>query len=152
MDISLAQKEDLPAILHLQKQAFLKEAERLDNYQIQPLTQNLQDMELEFADGVFLKLTTAYGIIIGSVRAHAVNGIAYVGKLMVHQDYQGMGHGTRLLLAIEKYFPRCTFELFTSSHSLDNIRLYTRNGYNEYTRRTVDDKLELVFMRKASNV
>ena len=88
------------------------------------------------------------GRIIGSVRAKAEEGTVYVGKLMVYPDYQKKGYGTRLLLSIEKYFPEKRFELFTSTKSLANIRMYERMGYNSFNTKDVDDELTFVYMEK----
>lgn len=40
------------------------------------------------------------------------------------------------------------FELFTSTRSVDNIRLYESVGYREFDRRAVDDELVFVYMEK----
>lgn len=75
-----------------------------------------------------LKMTDDSGEIVGSVRAHEDNGTVYIGKLMVHPDQQKRGYGSRLLSAIEECFPCKRYELFTSTRSEDNIRLYKKNG------------------------
>lgn len=40
------------------------------------------------------------------------------------------------------------FELFTSTRSVDNIRLYESVGYREFDRRAVDDELVFMYMEK----
>ena len=42
------------------------------------------------------------------------------------------------------------YELFTSTRSVDNIRLYQRNGYKEFDRKAVNNELIFVFMEKPS--
>ena len=54
-----------------------------------------------------------------------------------------------LLSEIEKYFPGRRYELFTSTRSVDNIRLYESVGYKEFDRKKIDEELEFVYMEKA---
>jgi GNAT superfamily N-acetyltransferase len=77
-----------------------------------------------------------------------MKGTVHVGKLMVHPDYRQHGFGTKLLGEIEKYCPQKRYELFTSTRSIDNIRLYQRMGYREFDRRSIDDRLDFVYMEK----
>ena len=86
--------------------------------------ETLEEVETQYEQGIVLKMTNSDGKIIGSVRAYEEDGTVYIGKLMVHPDYQKKGYGTRLILSIEKLFPRKRYELFTSTRSLENIRLY----------------------------
>ena len=41
--------------------------------------------------------------------------------------------------------------LFTSTRSTNNIRLYQKKGYKEFARKAVDGELEFVFMEKFSS-
>jgi len=148
MKITKAAFEDLPKILDLQKLAYLSEAKLINNYSIQPLTQTLKELENEFEKGTILKLINEKNEIIGSVRAYEENDRVYVGKLMVHPDYQNKGFGTRLLKTIETFFQNKTFELFTSSKSEKNIQLYKKVGYKEFRREKKSDNLEMIFMEK----
>jgi GNAT superfamily N-acetyltransferase len=52
---------------------------------------------------------------------------------MVAPDLAGNGLGRRLLQHVEQNAPERTtsFELFTGSKSVRNIRLYTRAGYSQ---------------------
>jgi ribosomal protein S18 acetylase RimI-like enzyme len=147
--IKKATHEDLSKILRLQKLAYLSEAKLLNNYSIQPLTQTLEELEKEFSKSIILKIEDeSANEIIGSVRSYEENDRVYVGKLMVHPDYQNRGIGTKLLKTIETYYTNKTFELFTSNKSEKNILLYKKNGYNEYKRNRVSENLELIFMEK----
>ena len=92
MAILKATQNDLPDILDLQKLAYLSEAKLLNNYSIQPLAQTLEELEKELSRGIILKMMDEkIGKIIGSVRAYEENGRVYIGKLMVHPDYQNKG-------------------------------------------------------------
>nr|WP_295084442.1 GNAT family N-acetyltransferase [Ruminococcus sp.] len=86
--------------------------------------------------------------IIGSVRAIEHNGTVYIGKLMVHPDYRNKGYGSKLLSEIEKCFPNKRYELFTSTRSLSNIRLYQKLGYTIFAQKAMNAELKFVYMEK----
>ena len=68
MEIKKAVYKDLSEILDLQKLAYLSEAQLLNNYSIQPLTQTLQELEGEFDGHIILKLTDdSNDMIIGYI-------------------------------------------------------------------------------------
>jgi ribosomal protein S18 acetylase RimI-like enzyme len=148
MNIQKATFDDLPKILHLQKQAYLSEATLLNDFSIQPLTQTLEELEKEFSQRIILKIENDQNEIIASVRFHEKDNRIFVGKLMVHPDFQNKGIGTQLLQFIETYYTNKTFELFTSSKSEKNISLYKKIGYREFKRKTISAELEFVFMEK----
>ncbi len=149
MVILRAGEEDLPDILELQYLAYQSEARLLEDPQIPPLTQTLKDVRAEFVKGVFLKAVDDAGVIIGSVRAWAQAGTAFIGKLIVQPDRQGRGIGTALLCEIEKAFPGHRYELFTSSRSVRNLELYERLGYTRFREREIKPGLTMVFLEKA---
>jgi ribosomal protein S18 acetylase RimI-like enzyme len=148
MKITRIEKIDLPEILALQHLAYESEARLLDDFTIPPLLQTLEEIEREFASGVFLKATDENGKIIGSVRAHSAGETVYVGKLIVQPELQGQGIGTRLLNAIEAELPSARYELFTSHKSLRTLRLYEHLGYERFKEQKISDKLTLVFLEK----
>jgi ribosomal protein S18 acetylase RimI-like enzyme len=148
MNIQKATFDDLPKILHLQMHAYLSEAKLLNDFSIQPLTQTLEELEKEFSQSIILKIENNQNEIIGSVRFHEKDNRVFVGKLMVHPDYQNKGIGTKLLQSIETYFTNKVFELFTSSKSEKNISLYKKAGYKEFKREIISAELEFVFMEK----
>lgn len=150
--IDKATAADLIEIMRLQKITFLSEAELLHNFNIQPLRQNLSELEAEFNRGVILKAWDACDPseeIIGSVRGYLIDGTLYIGKLMVHPLRQKRGLGSRLLQAIENWYQdvkRC--ELFTSGLSQCNLDLYVNNGYRVFDRRDSGQGFELMYMEK----
>ena len=105
-------------------------------------------MIAEYREGVILKMVDENGVIIGSVRAKECNGTVYIGKLMVHPDRRCNGYGTKLLKEVEQFYPGKRFELFTSTRSLDNIKLYKKAGSREFARKAVNDELQFVYMEK----
>jgi ribosomal protein S18 acetylase RimI-like enzyme len=139
----------LPEILRLQKSAFLSEAIALNNHNIEPLTQTLEEMEKVFARGIVLKKTDEKtGEIVGSVRAREENDRVSVMKLMVRPDFQNKGIGTSLLKEIESLYENKTFELFTNAKNEKNMRLYLKNGYREVKRTKESDDLEFAHFEK----
>jgi ribosomal protein S18 acetylase RimI-like enzyme len=148
MRISKANREDLQEILQLQRLAYQSEAKLCNNPNIPPLTQTLEEMATEFAAALFLKAVDDDEHIVASVRAHSENGVLHIGKLMVHPDLQGQGIGTKLLEEIETACPHERYELFTSTKSERNIKLYERAGYGIFKERDMGNGLRFVYLRK----
>ena len=148
MKICKAFKEDLDEILKLQYLAYQSEAKLFETQDIPPLKQTLEEVEHEYNTGDILKMVAEDGTIIGSVRANVENGTVYIGKLMVHPKYRCLGYGTALFKAIEELHPNKRFELFTSTRSVDNIRLYEKCGYKIFGQKEVTDELTFVYMEK----
>ena len=148
MEINKAGFDDLEKILQLQYIAYQSEAELFGSRDIPPLKQTLDELIEEYHTGIFLKMVSDDGTIIGSVRAKESDGTVYIGKLMVHPDCRGHGYGSSLLSEMETCFPGKRYELFTSTRSKDNIRLYRRLGYREFSRKAVNDELVFVYMEK----
>ena len=149
MEIKRAVYEDLPQILDLQKLAYLSEAKLVNNYSIQPLTQTLIELQNEFDKNIILKLfDEENNKIIGSIRAYEENDRVYIGKAIVHPDYQNKGFGTKLLKTIETFYENKTFELFTSSKSERNLYLYKKIGYKEYRREKITEEYDIIYLEK----
>ena len=134
--------------MQLQYLAYQSEAALFGTTDIPPLKQTLDEVQQEYRHGVFLKLITEDSAIIGSIRAREEDGTVYIGKLMVHQNYRGLGFGTRLLTEIERCFPGKRYELFTSTRSVTNIRLYQRNGYRIFDQKKAREDLVFVYLEK----
>ncbi|MBR6149512.1 MAG: GNAT family N-acetyltransferase [Lachnospiraceae bacterium] len=148
MNIYKADHKDLDEILRLQYLAYQSEAALFGTDDIPPLKQTIDEVVAEYEKGIILKLVTDDNVIIGSVRAREENKTVYIGKLMVHPEHRHKGYGTRLLTEIEKCFTCERYELFTSTRSVDNIRLYEKNGYKEYKRQALNNELIFVYMQK----
>lgn len=148
MIITKANKTDLSKILELQYLAYQSEAKLFNNQKIPPLTQTLEDIEEDYKKGIILKTLNEDNIIIGSVRAYCDNDIIYIGKLMVHPQWQHKGIGTNLLLEVEKIYPNKIYELFTSTRSNTNIRLYEYLGYKIFREESINNELSFVYLRK----
>ena len=149
MIIKPAELTDAEEILALQKLAYLSEAAIYDEYSIPPLTQSLEETQAEFGNRLILKATIE-GRIIGSVRAHLEAGTCFVGKLIVHPDFQNRGIGSQLLHEIERCFPAAErYELFTGHKSERNLYLYQKLGYKPFRSQKITGRLTLVFLEKA---
>ena len=140
--------DDLQEILELQYLSYQSEAALFGSKDIPPLKQTLDEVIDEYNNGVILKMVNNANTIIGSVRAKETNGTAYIGKLMVHPNYRHNGYGTRLIKEIEEYFPNKRYELFTSTRSKDNIRLYQSLGYKIFDSKAINGELQFVYMEK----
>ncbi len=148
LTIDLAQLTDAPQILALQKLAYLSEAEINQDYTIPPLTQTLEEIEHEFQTQTVLK-TIRDGRIIGSVRAYLREGTCYIGRLIVHPDFQNQGIGAKLLREIEERFAQAKrYELFTGEKSERNLYFYQKWGYRIFRQEKLTDKITVVFLEK----
>lgn len=88
-------------------------------------------------------------MIVGSVRAQIKEGTCFIGRLLVHPNFQNQGIGTALMREMEKRFPQAErFELFTGHRSEKNLYLYGKLGYRELRREKVNDRLDLVYLEK----
>ena len=149
MIIKKATENDLQEILDLQYMAYQSEAKLFNDPDIPPLKQTLPEVYSEYEKGILLKALNEDGKIVGSVRAVCNDDTAYIGKLIVHPDWQRKGIGTRLLLEIEQLCQRERCELFTSTRSTGNIKLYERLGYVSFKETAVNDELRFVYLEKS---
>lgn len=150
MQIMRADRNDLEEILKLQYLAYQSEAQLVNDFNIQPLTQTLEELMDEYEKGVIYKAVDDKEQIIGSVRGYVRDGTIHIGKLMVHPGFQGRGIGTSLLKHIENEHKGLRKELFTSDKSIRNIKLYERNGYKRFKEEAVSENLRFVYLEKAA--
>jgi ribosomal protein S18 acetylase RimI-like enzyme len=151
MFIEKAKYEDLEEILELQKLTFLEEAHIYKQHHIPPLEQTVKSIRYEFKEKLFLK-AHKNNKIIGSVRAKTQDNTCYVGRLIVHPEFQNQGIGSLLMKEVEKYFPDIKrFELFTGNKSEKNIYLYKKLGYNIIREEDSDMDIKMVIMEKLHN-
>lgn len=148
MHVAIATIDDATEILALQRLAYQTEAVLYNDWSIPPLTQTLDELRAEFAHMMILK-TSLKDRIVGSVRAYERDGVCFIGRLIVHPQFQRQGIGSRLMRAVECSFSAAAkFELFTGNKSEGNIQLYKRLGYGICRTQVVSSNLSLVFLEK----
>jgi len=139
---------DAEEILALQKLAYRSEAEIYNDFNIPPLVQTLEELKKDFENQYFVKALLDVRII-DSVRAYSKGGTCYIGRLIVHPDFQNRGIGTRLMNEIERIFNNCRrFELFTGDRSERNLFLYQKLGYRIFKRAQITDQTTIVYLEK----
>jgi N-acetylglutamate synthase-like GNAT family acetyltransferase len=148
MIIEKAEFKDLEKILSLQKLAYLSEAEICNDYSIPPLVQTIDGMIEDFNNQLILKVVLN-SEIVGSIRAFEKEATCYIGKVIVHPDYQNKGIGTELMKCIESHFKNCQrYELFTGKNSVRNLYFYNKLGYRIFREKQVNERLTFVYMDK----
>jgi ribosomal protein S18 acetylase RimI-like enzyme len=148
MEVEKATLSDAEEILSLQKLAYQSEAEIYNDFNIPPLVQTLEEIKKDFGIQFLLKAVMDEKII-ASVRAHTKEGTCYIGRLIVHPDFQNQGIGTKLMVEIEKIFSTCQrFELFTGARSERNLYLYQKLGYKIFKTAKITDQTTIVYLEK----
>ena len=147
MIILPARESDLPQILALQKAAFESEARLVENWDIPPLTQTLEDLMEEWRTGVILKALDGQ-TLAGTVRAHLADNTAHIGRLAVLPQWQGRGYGSALMTAILSATKAARYELFTSAKSERNLRLYEKFGFRPFKKSTTATGVALVWLER----
>ncbi|MER7990698.1 GNAT family N-acetyltransferase [Streptomyces noursei] len=150
--ISTATDDDAEQILKLQYLCYQPEAELYDDYGIEPLTQTLDSLRAELADGCVMVARLGREVV-GSVRGTVdADGTAKIDKLIVHPRLQRHGLGGRLLAAVERRLAEDRsakrYRLFTGHRSEANLRLYRSHGYAPVGTEQLSQRLSLVTLEK----
>lgn len=151
MNIQPARQQDLPEILAVQRAAFEAEAQLVNDWNIPPLTQTLDELTNDWRKGIMLKAVNEDGIIVGTVRGHNAPDGFYIGRLAVLPQWQGRGMGTALLEAIIAIAEACRLVLFTSTKSERNLRLYEKFGFTHFKKSTTATGVPLIWLEKSNS-
>jgi ribosomal protein S18 acetylase RimI-like enzyme len=139
---------DADEILKLQLLCYQSEAELCNDYSIPPLTQTVADLKGQFNNHIILKAIDQ-NIIIGSARAYQKDATCYIGRAIVHPDYQNRNIGKELMREIESCFHASKrYELFTGSKSAKNINFYKKLGYSIFKTEKLNKQVDLVYLEK----
>ncbi|OKJ01127.1 GNAT family N-acetyltransferase [Kitasatospora sp. CB01950] len=149
--IAAARPDEAEQILKLQYLAFQSEAELYSDWNLEPLTQSLESLQVELAEHRAL-VARLGDEVVGSVRGWVDEaGVGQIDRLVVHPRMQRHGLGRRLLTALEAQLTEdgagAGFELFTG-HRSGSLRLYQRLGYRETEVREVSRRLSIVTLAK----
>ncbi|MFX1314198.1 MAG: GNAT family N-acetyltransferase [Promethearchaeota archaeon] len=148
IEIKSVKENDLEEILQLQKIAYQSEAKIYNDFNIPPLHQTIEEIKHEASKTTFLK-ATINDKIMGSVRAYRDKGTCYIGKLIVHPEFQNQGIGTLLLKKVENIFTYIDrFELFTGFKSEKNLYLYQKLGYKIFKTEELNENIKLQYLEK----
>ncbi|MGW3074813.1 MULTISPECIES: GNAT family N-acetyltransferase [unclassified Kitasatospora] len=150
--ISAAEADDAEQILKLQYLGYQPEAELYGDWAIEPLTQSLESLRAELSEQHFL-VARLGDEVVGTVRGRVgADGVARIGRLVVHPRMQRHGLGGRLLDALERRIaqdgPVSAYRLVTGHRSLGNLRLYARQGYRQTEVEQVNSRLSFVHLEK----
>jgi ribosomal protein S18 acetylase RimI-like enzyme len=150
--VNLASPADAAEIIVMQRLAFMREARLYADANLPPMTETDDDLQRAMTSMTVLKATIDE-CIVGSVRGQLEDGHCHVHRLAVHPAQQRQGLGALLMRAIEDEFPRAfAFSLETGHLSAGNLRLYTKLGYAEHHRRSIDERVTLVCLTKPGSV
>jgi N-acetylglutamate synthase-like GNAT family acetyltransferase len=144
-----ATQDDLKTILELQKECYQTEATLYNDFNIPPLTQNLESIHEEIRQETLFLKGIFDGKIIASVRGYIKNDTAYIGRLIVKSEFQNKKIGKALMSRIESELENCNrYELFTGFKSEKNLNLYKKLGYKEFKQQIVNENLTLIHLEK----
>lgn len=130
VDLALAVPSDAGEILTMARACWLSEARDHDSFGIPALNESLEDVRAWLTQWRTW-VVRSNGRLIGSVRARRAGDLWDIGRLMVAPDLQGRGLGKALLAFAEQAAPEDVtgFSMFTGGHSVANLRMYQRAGY-----------------------
>ena len=90
----------------------------------------------------------AGGAAAGSHHVGKLDGVQFGIAAVIGQSPGYVAASVVVALQSKRNVPEKRLELFTSTRSLANIRMYERVGYNSFDTKDVDDELTFVYMEK----
>lgn len=151
----LAAKSDLPGILGVQRDGFMRVADayEIPHEALPPLRETVADLESLYDAGTrFFIAIDAVGHAIGTVRALDTAGTVEIGRLAVAGGWVRRGVAASLMEALEGEYPHAErYTLFTGADAAAPLALYRKLGYTQ-TRREDMGSVELVWLEKAGRL
>lgn len=148
IEIKTATTNDIPALLDLQRKAFGPQCIELGWEDAPPMTETIEHARAEFAQCLTLKVEAEDGQLIGSVRGNVTDGSLYIGRLMVHPDFQRLGIATKLFAEIQSRLAHNRVWLCTCQQVAHPYEFYLRQGFTTYKTEKVGPGLTWAYMEK----
>ncbi len=140
--------EDIPKILEIQKNAFTIQAELYDAYDIPPMVETAEEIDLDSTELIVL-VAHNEDEIAGSIRVVFGKNDAEIKRLSVAEEFQKKGIGTKLFKEAEKYCEGLArIWLFTGGQSISNINLYKKLGFTPFKEEHWKGNFTLIYMEK----
>ncbi|MCK5757923.1 MAG: GNAT family N-acetyltransferase [Clostridiales bacterium] len=150
MEITIrhAASKDITKLLEIQKIAFTVQAKLYDAYDIPPMIETAEQIDLN-STGLIVLVAVIDGEIAGSIRVVVGSNDAEIKRLSVAEKFQKKGIGTKLLKEAEMYCENLTrIWLFTGGQSKSNIELYKKLGFIPFKEEHWKDNFTLIYMEK----
>ncbi|MDA3894424.1 MAG: GNAT family N-acetyltransferase [Salinivirgaceae bacterium] len=148
MEVLKAQYNDLKDILELQKLCYHESGLRYNDFNIPPLMQTISEIKNDFDTNTFLKISDN-SKIIASIRAYEKKGTCYIGRVIVHPEYQNQGLGKAIMQNIEWHHNKAKrFELFTGFRDKKNLYFYKKIGYEQFKTELISTSISIVYLEK----
>ncbi len=148
LEITRAEKKDVPEILALQKVVYQSEAEIYTDDSRPALRQTLAEINADFDRMLFLK-GVINGKIMASVRGVQDGDSVHISRLLVHPYFQGRGTRRRLVTELEAAFPTAKrFETFIGDRSEMKLSIYGRVGYKQFKTERFNEKINWICLEK----
>ena len=152
MQIELAVKQDIPALLELQRKAFGPRCKVLDWNDALPMTETVEHALEDFAQCTTLKIQSCDGRIIASIRGNVTDGSLYMARLMVLPEYQRQGIGRLLFREIQRRMPHKRAWLCALQQERFLCHFYENEGFKTYmTEDAGHGGLTWLYMEKIGN-
>jgi len=146
--IRQATSEDIPKILEIQKNAFTIQAELYEAYDIPPMVETAEEIDLNSTELIVL-VAHNEDEIAGSIRVVFGKNDAEIKRLSVAEEFQKKGIGTKLLKEVEKYCEGLErIWLFTGGQSISTINLYKKLGFAPFKEEHWKGNFTLIYMEK----
>jgi len=139
---------DLERLIEIQKEAFAFQARKYDAWDIPPMVEKANDINLD-DPGLTVLVAEADGVLLGSIRLLKDGTEAEIKRLSVSKGFQNNGIGSKLMKSIEENAEDIKrLWLFTGGQSYKNINLYRKMGYDSYKEEPFKDEFTLIYMEK----